>query len=142
MCRFSIDSNNSFAFRIDCDGQSIVFATDTEHYEDQIDEALLQLSRGADYLIYDSQYTTEEYYGLNGQMSRKNWGHRTAEEGLKLAKEARVKNFVLFHHDPAHNDDFIREIEIKAKTVFPNSIAAYEGLKIEVGKPIPNSFFA
>lgn len=134
--------NNSFAYRVDCNNQSIVFATDTEHYEDKLDENLVELSKGADYLIYDSQYTADEYYGLNGQMSRKTWGHSTAEEGLKLVEAAGVKNFVLFHHDPTHNDEFICKLEREAKEVFPNSIAAYEGLEIEVGKPIPDSLFA
>jgi hypothetical protein len=51
----------STAFRVDERGKSIVFATDTEHAPDHINESLAELARGADVLIYDAQYTTEEY---------------------------------------------------------------------------------
>ena len=49
--------NNSYAYRIDYEGHSVVFATDTEHHDDRIDANLLRLSQNADYLIYDCQYT-------------------------------------------------------------------------------------
>ncbi len=51
----------STAFRVDGHGKSIVFATDTEHAPDHINESLKELARDADVLIYDAQYTTEEY---------------------------------------------------------------------------------
>ena len=50
-----------FAYRVDHRGKAIVYATDTEHYEDHIDANLLKLSQQVDLLIYDSQYTPEEY---------------------------------------------------------------------------------
>lgn len=46
----------SLAYRIDYDGKSVVYATDTEHYS-CVDPALERLAQGADVLIYDSQYT-------------------------------------------------------------------------------------
>ena len=127
--------NNSYAYRVDCEDQAIVFATDTEHFADKIDENLLALSEGADYLIYDSQYTEDEYYGRNGQMPRIGWGHSTLEEGIKLARTAGVGNYVLFHHDPAHNDNFIENLEWEARKLFPKSVAAYEGLEINLDAP-------
>ncbi len=134
--------NNSYAYRIDYNGCSIVFATDTEHHEDRIDEDLLRLSQDADYLIYDCQFTTDEYYGRNGQMPRIGWGHSTLEEGIKLAQAAEVKKFVLFHHDPSHNDEFIWNLEVEARKIFPNCVVAYEGLDIDVNdQGIPRSVF-
>ena len=124
--------NNSYAYRVDCGEKSIVFATDTEHYKDRIDQNLLALSEGADYLIYDSQYTEDEYYGRDGEISRIGWGHSTLEEGIKLAKAARVKNYILFHYDPNHSDDFIKNREVEARKLFTNSVAAYEGLEIDL----------
>jgi ribonuclease BN (tRNA processing enzyme) len=130
------------AYRVESGGRALVFATDTEHYPDQLDENLLNLSRGADILIYDCQYTPGEYYGLNGQTPRIGWGHSTMQEGVKLAAAAGVKHLILFHHDPAHNDEFIKKLEIEARGLFPNSAAAYEGMEMDLdADPAPRSLF-
>jgi phosphoribosyl 1,2-cyclic phosphodiesterase len=122
-----------FAFRVEHLGKAIVYATDTEHYEGRIDDKLLQLARGADVLIYDAQYTPEEYEGTAGVGgSKKGWGHSTFEEGAKLAKLAGVRRMVLFHHDPIQSDAAVRDKEVRARTVFPDVVAAYEGLTIAV----------
>ena len=81
----------------------MVYATDTEHYGDRIDENLVALAEGADLLIYDAQYTPEEYAGVIGG-SRVGWGHSTWVEGVRIARAAGVGSLVLFHHDPAHDD--------------------------------------
>ena len=49
-----------YGFRLEHGGQSIVYATDTEHFA-CVDPTLKKLAAGADILIYDSQYTPEEY---------------------------------------------------------------------------------
>jgi len=118
----------SMAFRISYGGNSVVYATDTEHYS-CIDASLLKLSKGADYLIYDAAYTPEEYCGETGS-PKVGWGHSTWEEGVKLAKAAEVGKLILFHHDPEHDDDFVSEIERQAKEALPGTMAAYEGLEI------------
>ena len=115
-----------FAFRVEHGGKAVVYATDTEHYEGRIDEKLAALSKDAAVLIYDSQYTPEEY------SSKKGWGHSTYEEGAKLAKLAGAKKLVLYHHDPMQNDAAVREKEKRAKAVFPDVIAAHEGLVLDV----------
>lgn len=120
--------DEALAFKISYRGASVVYATDTEHYN-YIDPSLLQLSKGADCLIYDAAYTTEEYYGKIGN-SRIGWGHSTWEEGVKLAKAANVGKLVLFHHAPEHDDALVAEIEQKASEALPGTIAAYEGLEI------------
>lgn len=134
--------SSSYAYRIDSEGQSIVFATDTEHYKDRLDTGLLDLAREADLLIYDCQFTPSEYYGLNGCIPRIGWGHSTMQEGVKFAKAANVKQLILFHHDPSHDDDVIQKIEAEARTLFSNSTAAYEGMEIDLGRPeTPRSLF-
>jgi ribonuclease BN (tRNA processing enzyme) len=134
--------NGCYAYRVDSEGQSLVFATDCEHYEDKPNKKLIELCRDADVLVYDSQYTEDEYYGLNGEFSRKGWGHSTMREGLKVAEAANVEKFVLFHHDPTHNDDFIQKLETEARQLFPKCIAAYEGLQIDLSeKGLPKSLF-
>jgi len=93
-------------------GCSMVYATDTEHYEGRLDERLVELARGADLLVYDGMYTKEEY------PYHKGWGHSTWSEGFKVARAAGVKHLVVFHHDPSHDDVFLavyeREVQLQA----------------------------
>jgi phosphoribosyl 1,2-cyclic phosphodiesterase len=119
------------AYRIEHAGRAIVYATDTEHYQDGIDRTLVQLAEGADLLIYDAQYTPEEYAGVIGG-ARVGWGHSTWVEGVRLAREAGVGLLVLFHHDPSHDDAAIAAIERSAQTVLSGTVAAREGLEIHL----------
>jgi len=119
------------AYRVDYGGKSIMYATDTEHYA-VIDPKLKKLATGCDLLIYDSQYTPEEYAGEGG-MPKLGWGHSTFEEAVKLAKAANVKQLILYHHDPGQDDAAVRAKEKRAQAMFSNCIAAYEGLSVRVG---------
>ncbi|MBL8609963.1 MAG: MBL fold metallo-hydrolase [Myxococcales bacterium] len=124
--------NGVFAYRVDHEGRSVMYATDTEHYA-VVDPKLAKLAQGADLLIYDSQYTPEEYAGTAGTGGPKlGWGHSTYEEAVKLATAARVKSLVLYHHDPMQSDDQVRDKERRAKAIFGDVRAAYEGLSIEL----------
>ncbi len=120
-----------FAYRIDHDGRSLVYATDNEHDEEP-SAKLIDLARGADVLVYDAQYTPEEYLGQTGAGSRVGWGHSTMMEGAKIAKLAGVRRLVLFHHDPNQDDEAVDRKTARAKEAFPATQAAYEGLTIDV----------
>ena len=64
------------------------------------------------------------------------------QEGVKVAEAANVKKLVLFHHDPSHDDNFIRQIEVECRQLFPKSMAAYEGLQIDLFQDaLPKSLF-
>jgi phosphoribosyl 1,2-cyclic phosphodiesterase len=116
---------------VDFGGHAVVIATDTEHYS-CLDHKLLRLAEGADVLIYDAMYTPEQYRGTEDSLPRTGWGHSTWEEGTKMAMAAGVRKLVLFHHDPDNNDAIVRGIEAQAKQVFPATIAASEGLVLEL----------
>ncbi len=118
-----------WAYRVSFAGRSIVYATDTEHAEGRVDEKLVRLCRGADVLIYDAQYTPEEYSGQVGP-SKKGWGHSTYEAGADVARAAGVKTLVLFHHDPRRSDDGVADIVRRARGSFENTVAAREGLAL------------
>ncbi len=94
----------SAVFRIDACGKSVVLATDFEHTEEKIRE-LAAFAAGADLLLYDSQYTPEEYE------ARRGFGHSTAQTGLRVLRESGAKRLLPVHHDPAHTDAFLREQE-------------------------------
>ena len=119
-------------FRIEAGGKSLCFATDTEHHEgDAVDEALLELARDVDLLVYDAQYTPAEYRGENGTgPSRKGWGHSTYESAAMIAKAAGARRLALFHHDPTHDDDMVEAIEAESKRLFSESFAAREQMTV------------
>ena len=119
-------------YRIEHAGQSVVYATDTEHYS-CVDPALLSLAADADVLIYDSQYTPEEYRGDDGP-SKVGWGHSTFAAGARAADAAGVGEYVLFHHDPKRTDAQVEAIECRARQLFPNSVAAREGMVLDVSR--------
>lgn len=124
--------NGVWAYRVDHGGRSVVYATDTEHYA-VVDPKISKLAQGADVLIYDSQYTPEEYAGTAGSGGPKlGWGHSTFEEAVKLAKTAGVKRLILYHHDPMQSDAAVAEKERRARELFASCEAAREGLTIEL----------
>jgi phosphoribosyl 1,2-cyclic phosphodiesterase len=116
------------AYRIEHEGKSVVYATDTEHYA-CVDPTLRALAEGADILIYDAQYTPEEYRGDHGR-SKVGWGHSTYVAGAELARAAGVGRLVLFHHDPQRTDAGVLDIERRASDLFAPSVAAREGMEI------------
>ena len=120
--------NGTLVYKLQYAGKSIVYATDIEGYAAG-DRRLIQFSKGADLLIHDAQYTVEQY---TGAMTTQGYGHSTPEMACFVAKEAGVKQLVLYHHDPNHDDAAIAQKEESAKVLFPNTIAAYEGLTIQV----------
>ena len=120
--------NGTLVYKLQYAGKSIVYATDIEGYADG-DRRLIQFAKGADLLIHDAQYTQEQY---TGPVSTQGYGHSTAEMACFVAKEAGVKQLVLYHHDPNHDDAAVAKKEEAAKHLFTNTIAAYEGLIIPV----------
>lgn len=117
------------AFRIEADGRSCVFATDVEH-KDGIERSLVDLCHGADLLIHDAQYTSDEYTGASGGPSKVGWGHSTWDEAVSVAQHADVQRLALFHHDPDRIDDEVAVIESWAQERFPAAFAAREGAAI------------
>jgi phosphoribosyl 1,2-cyclic phosphodiesterase len=119
-----------FGYRIEFDGTSVVYATDTEHYA-CVDPAMIALAEGADLLIYDAQYTPAEYAGEHGP-SKVGWGHSTYVAGCEIARRAGVKQLALFHHDPMRSDDAIVALEREAQKQFAPTFAAREGASVKL----------
>lgn len=117
-------------YRANWRNYAAAYITDTEHFPDRLDENVLWLARNADVMIYDATYTDEEYY--SSKSSKIGWGHSTWQEAVKIAKAAKVKKLVIFHHDPLHDDDFMDRIKEDTVRQFPDSLVAWEGLEIDV----------
>jgi phosphoribosyl 1,2-cyclic phosphodiesterase len=113
--------NGATGYRIESPDRSIVYASDHEHGDPSTDAGLLQHARDADILIYDAQYTPEEYEHHRG------WGHSTWREAVHLARAANVKQLILFHHDPHRTDQQLEAIVHEAQAEFKTTLAAKEG---------------
>lgn len=116
----------NLAFRINAYGKSCCYITDIEHRD--YSSELIAFARNADIIIYDASLTEEEYSNpeYNG------WGHSTWSVAANLANEANVGKLILFHHAINKTDDEILNMQNQTCTLFPNTIAAYEGLEINL----------
>jgi len=122
-------------YRLDWHGRSIVFIPDHQQPCDggtEVDPAVLELARGADLLIHDAQYTAEEFE------VKADWGHSTVEYAVNVAERAGVGTLALFHHDPAHSDDFVDHLAMEARaacrTRSLDILAAREGLRLVIDR--------
>jgi phosphoribosyl 1,2-cyclic phosphodiesterase len=112
-------------FRIEGEGCSLGYLPDHEPYRTDLPNAaltvkrahaeLVQFVRGLDLLILDTQYTAEEY------THRLGWGHGCLPDSVQLAMEADVRQLVLFHHDPSHDDQRIDQMLEAARTLASGS---------------------
>ena len=116
----------SVGYRIDWQGLTVSYLTDTEHFPEQLDPSVLKLADQTDVLIYDCTYTDAEYHETGNE--KIGWGHSTWQEAVKVAKAVKAKKLVLFHHDPTHDDDFLDHVGQQVQQVFPNSVMAKESL--------------
>lgn len=115
-------------FRFETSAGTVVYATDNEPGNAELDKSLRELAAGADIFINDAQYTPEQL-----ATSRKGWGHSTWLEGVQIAEEVDAKNLVLFHHDPDSSDRIVDGILRDARQKFASVWAAAEGMIMTVG---------
>jgi len=112
---------NATGYRVEVDGAVIVYATDYEHGNAKLDDTLRRYADGADILICDAQYAPSEYE------THKGWGHSTWLNGVHVARDCRVRQLFLFHHDPTHDDQHMMRITEDSRMQFENTTAAWEG---------------
>ena len=150
----------ALAYRIEVDRAAVVYCSDTAPFTDlllgrefvveppSLDQPLspdiaaelarlragvIALARGADLLIYDTQFTLSEY------RLRPHWGHSHPDDAIAIARDAAVKRLCLFHHAPLRSDDENDAILARYRKVCGDSgdpfevISAYEGLELELG---------
>jgi len=118
----------TLGYRIEADGVAVVYLVDHEPFSDDLwragaepgriesilhegDRRHARFMADADLLIHDAQYTPAEY------PAKKTWGHSTYEYVVQMAAAAGVRRVALTHHDPSHNDEFVADIESKARAL-------------------------
>lgn len=99
-----------------------IFAEDDHETDDSVDEETIKeaeeyvnaqnkkiqdFAQDADLIIYDAQYTTEEYKTKIG------WGHSTIDNALESGFAAKCKKLALFHHDPVRSDNELDILQVK-----------------------------
>lgn len=113
----------AYSYRYERGGYAIVFATDIEHGE-VINEDVVALARDADILVHDGQYSKEEL------AHKKGWGHSSFDQAVEVGIRANVKQLLITHHDPAHDDSYLRDAERYCRRIFPRCTFAREGMVV------------
>jgi ribonuclease BN (tRNA processing enzyme) len=117
----------ALAYRIEADGRSLVYATDTEDPFSGQPNPVIELAADADALIHDGQFLDADF--------KPGWGHSTVATALDVARRARAKRLILYHHDPDRTDDALDRIGVEAQRAAGNAlevIVAREGTELEI----------
>ncbi len=77
-------------------------------------KSYVDFSAGADLLIHDCEYTSEEYQTFI------EWGHSVYTDVIKLAEKAGVKKLGLFHINQERTDDQMDEMVNTCQKYFDN----------------------
>ena len=131
-----LHSGDSYGFRFQHEGKSVVYSTDSEHKLENRAEAegFAQFFRDADIVIFDAMYALAEAISVKAD-----WGHSSNIVGVELCQMARAKHLVLFHHEPANNDATLEGLLKEARrfeelTRGDHALkvsAAYDGLELD-----------
>lgn len=112
------------ALRVEYNKKSVVFCTDVEH-PNGIDQNVVDLAMNTDVLIHEAQYTDEELEAHRG------WGHSSYRQAIEVAERCNVKQLIITHHDPDHDDDFLLKMEKKSQERFKDLVFARDGFEIK-----------
>lgn len=135
--KLQLHSGDSYGYRFEASGRSIVYTTDSEHKLDDraATESFVAFFRDADLVVFDAMYSLAEAISVKAD-----WGHSSNVIGVELCQMARAKHLVLFHHEPANDDATLenllretRRFEELTRGAQPLRVsAAYDGLEIEL----------
>jgi phosphoribosyl 1,2-cyclic phosphodiesterase len=128
---------STVGYRIEENGRSFAYIPD---HEPALGENLektepewvsgFNIAAGADVLFHDAQYTEEEY------PSHRTWGHSAINHTVTFGLITKVRNLVLFHHDPGHSDEQLEAHRKRAKELWGGHndapVLAREGMEIEL----------
>ena len=129
---------DSYGYRFERGGKSIVYSTDCEHRQDESsdDYPFIDFFRKADLLIIDAQYRADDAFG-----AKENWGHSSNTLVAELGARAGVKRLCMFHNEPTVNDadldKFLQDTQRYLQIYDPDSLMkidlAYDGLEVDIG---------
>lgn len=117
---------SALGFRVTYAGTALVYATDSDSGGANPDPNLLYLAQGSDLFIYGGHYSETVYPDLNGGAVIP-W-----EQSIELAEKAQVKEMILFHHNPVHDDDYLDHVEMEIHNRCPLLRLAREGMVLQL----------
>jgi ribonuclease Z len=100
-------------------GKKITYIADTA-----ANENCIKLAQGANLLI------SESVYAANMAEKAENYKHLTSKDAATIASQAEVEKLVLTHFSQRYKT--VTELEEDAKLVFPNTICAFDFMKVKV----------
>ena len=100
-------SGDSYGYRFEKGGKSVVYSTDCEHKFESInpDYPFVDFLRGADLVIFDAMYSLADSISI-----KEDWGHSSNIIGVELAQMAGSKHLCMYHHEPNYDDAMISRI--------------------------------
>lgn len=128
---------DTYGYRFEKDGKSVVYSTDSEHFDDVYDDdyPYVDFIRDTDLLIFDAQYNLADHFH-----TKANWGHSSNMIGVELAIRGGVKRLCLFHNEHTVDDHGLEEflaqsrryLEIYDDSAELDILLAYDGLVVAV----------
>jgi len=99
--KLQLHAGDSYGYRFEQAGKSVVYSTDSEHKLDNRVEqnAFIDFFRGADLVIFDTMYSLADAITVKAD-----WGHSSNIIAVELCQEAGVRSLAMFHHEPIHDD--------------------------------------
>lgn len=120
--------NGALIYKLSFEDFDIVFATDFEQSEN--DEKIISFSKGTKYLVYDTTFMPDDFYGYNDGISKKGWGHSTYVQGAEICKRSGAEYLILYHHNPDYDDEKLERMLMLSKRIFPETICSFDGMKL------------
>jgi phosphoribosyl 1,2-cyclic phosphodiesterase len=127
----------SYGYRIEKDGKSVVYTTDSEHKMEDVAaiQRFVAFMKRADLVIFDSMYSLADTLSM-----KEDWGHSSNVVGVELCQMAEAAHLCLFHHEPIFDDARIEKVleetirleEITRSGHRVRISSAHDGLVIEV----------
>jgi phosphoribosyl 1,2-cyclic phosphodiesterase len=98
---------DSFGYRFEKDEKTVIYSTDAEHKQESETEteAIVDFFQNADLVIFDAMYSLADMITI-----KEDWGHSSNIVGVDLCMRAKVKQYCMFHHEPAMSDETLYEI--------------------------------
>lgn len=102
-----VHHGDSYGYRIEHDGNIMVYSTDSEHKLQDMDstEHFIKAFKDADLVIFDAMYSLKDAISVKAD-----WGHSSNIVGVDLCRMAGAKHFCMFHHEPVNSDAKLDDI--------------------------------
>ncbi|RMH70025.1 MAG: MBL fold metallo-hydrolase [Gemmatimonadetes bacterium] len=113
-----------YAYLIKEGETAILFATDHEARDNEINKNLIEKGKNVNLLLHDAQLTPAEYQQKIG------WGHSSYPNAVENARQMGAKKLMLISHDPDRTDNEMDQIVMDANRLANGEfevVAAMEG---------------